>query len=259
MTSAALCAQSKAVDVANLTFEVVSIKPNKSEAGGTRWGRHPGGGWFMVNMATAFLITSAYPTKVDDLVGAPAWVMSDRFDIDTRATFVPTPDQERTMLRALLADRFQFAGHYETQERPIYHLVVARADGRLGPQLQRIDIDCAPYKPRPRTPGEPAPPVSEAPVCGFRMSGGSATLSIVSGGRNMKSLADTLSKSAGRPIVDKTGLAGYYAYTLKFDGATADGLSVFTALQEQLGLKLEPARAPLDVVVIDRIERPSEN
>ena len=212
----------------------------------------------MVNLTVAGLILSAYPTKVSDLVGAPPWVASERFDVDARATFEPTPEQERMMLRALLADRFKLAAHYEVQERPIYNLVVARADRRFGPQLRRIDLDCATYKPQIPTRGTPEPKAADIPTCGYRMSGASTTLTITSGGRNMQSLADAISNAAGRPIFDKTGLTGYYAFTLEFMGGT-DGVSIFTALQEQLGLRLEPARGPVDVVVIDRIERPTEN
>jgi uncharacterized protein (TIGR03435 family) len=257
LISAALGAQLPPANIANPTFDVVSVKPNKSSDGGNRWGRHPGGGWFMVNMAASFLIRQAYPTKADEIVGAPAWVTSERFDVDARATFVPTVEQERQMLRALLAERFKLAAHYETQERPIYNLVIARADGRAAPQLRRIDTDCTTYK-RPIAAAAPKPNPGEAVACGFRMSSGGTMLSLVSGGRSMESLSEIISGYAGRPILDKTGLTGYYAFTLEFSGVT-DGESVFTALQEQLGLKLEPARGPLDVVVIDHIERPTEN
>jgi uncharacterized protein (TIGR03435 family) len=257
LMSSLLVAQSTQAQQENLTFDVVSVKPNKSGVGSTRIGRQPGGRWIMVNMAASGLILSAYPTKVSELVGAPDWVTAERFDVEARATFEPTPGQEDMMLRALLADRFKLAAHYQTQERPIYKLVVARADGRLGPHLRRIDIDCATYKPQPRAPSATPSSVSDAPICGYRMSGGK-TLSIVSGGRTMQSLADSISHLAGRPIFDKTGLTGYYAYKLESIGGN-DDLSIFTALQEQLGLKLEPARGPVDVVVIDHIERPTEN
>ena len=256
LMSVGLGAQLPPPEVGNLIFDVASIKPNKSGVGGTRIGRQPGGRWIMVNMATVALIRSAYPTKVD-VVGTPDWVTTERYNVEARATFESTPEQEQTMLRALLADRFKLVAHYERQERPIYHLVLARADGRVSPQLRRIDIDCATYKPRPRAAGEPAPPVSDAPVCGYRMSGGT-TLSLVSGGRNMQSLADSISNLAGRPIFDKTGLTGYYAFKLDSIGGN-DDLTIFTALQEQLWLKLEPARGPVDVVIIDHIERPTEN
>ncbi len=237
-------------------FDAVSIKPNKTSAASAGFGGS-GGRWTMANIPASGLILSAYPTLTFELLGAPAWVESERFDVDARAAFEPTAEQKRTMLRALLADRFKFAAHYETQERPIYNLVVARADGRPGRQLRHIDIDCATYKPQIPGGGAPAPSAADPPPCSFRMSGGSGML-IVSGGRTLQSLADSIAPLAGRPILDKTGLTGYYAFTLEsggFDG----GLSIFTALEEQLGLKLEPTRGPVDVLFVDHIERPSEN
>lgn len=254
--SSAPGAQSQTAESATLAFDVVSVKPNKSGDGRARIGRQPGGRWVMINVPATGLILTAYPTKIDELVGAPAWVTSERFDVDARATFEPTADQERMMLRALLADRFKLAAHYETHDRPIYNLVVARADGRLRPQLRRIDIDCATYKPAVAARGQSAPQAANVPTCGYRMSGGT-TMSMVSGGRTMQSLADSISNLAGRPIFDKTGLTGYYAFTL--ETFSSDGVSIFTTLQEQLGLKLEPARGPVEVVVIDQIERPTEN
>jgi hypothetical protein len=166
-----LGAQSKPAGDGTLAFDAVSIKPNTSGAGRASIGG-AGDRWRMVNVSVAGLILTAYPGRTNDLLGAPAWVTSERFDIEARALFVPTPDQERIMLRALLADRFKLAAHFETPQRPIYHLVVARADGRLGPQLRRIDIDCETYK-RP-TAGRDAPvtPSDEAPPCSFRMSAG---------------------------------------------------------------------------------------
>jgi uncharacterized protein (TIGR03435 family) len=247
---ATLSAQSKPPEFGNVAYDVVSIKLNKSGESGGRWGRQPGGRWVMVNTPIAVMISQAYPTKVEELFGAPDWVRSEPYDVEARATFEPTIEQQRTMLRALLADRFKLAAHYEARERPIYNLVVVRADKRLGPRLRYVaeTIDCATYK--PKTPTDP-------PVCGARTRAGSA-LSFTSGGLRMASLGDMISNYAGRPIVDKTGLTGFFELTLEF-GPGPEGLSIFTALQEQLGLKLEPARGLLDVVVIDRIERPTEN
>jgi uncharacterized protein (TIGR03435 family) len=257
LISSALGAQLQPADVANPTFDVVSVKPNKSGDGGGRIGGQPGGRWTAVNVSAAGLILTAYQPKVDELPGAPSWVLSERFDVDARATFEPTREQERIMLRALLTDRFKLAAHYETQERSIYNLVLARADGRVGPQLRRIDIDCATYKQPTVASGQPATPADEPRPCTHRMRGG-ATLSIVSGGRTMQYFGDLISGYAARPVLDKTGLTGYYAFALDF-GLGNDDLSVFTALQEQLGLKLEPARGPVDILVIDHIERPTEN
>jgi uncharacterized protein (TIGR03435 family) len=239
-------------DTANVAFEVLSVKANKTGSG-----HHEIGGagrrWTMTNVPAAGLILTAYHGRTDELIGAPGWVTSESFDIDARATFEPTPEQLQVMLRQLLADRFKLAAHYETPERPIYNLVIARSDGRLGPQLHHVDIDCEAYRRGAivRPPADPMP-------CSFRMSGG-GSMTMVSGGRTMQSLADTLKGAAGRPVFDKTGLTGYYAFKLEYGGAGPDDLSVFTAVQEQLGLKLEAARGPVEVLVVDHIEHPTEN
>ena len=251
----ALVAQSKPASERALAFDVVSIKPNKSGEGRRSIGGS-GAGWRMVNVSAAGLILTAYPGRTDELLGAPAWVTSERWDVDARATFEPSRDQERIMLRTLLADRFKLAAHVETQQRPIYNLVVARADGRLGPRLRRIEIDCETFK-RPAVARDaPPPPANEPPPCSFRMSAGS-TVMMTSGGRTLQSLADVLSPMAGRPVFDRTGLTGYYAFTLEHAGLGTDDASLFTALQEQLGLKLEAGRASIEVLVVDRVERPA--
>jgi uncharacterized protein (TIGR03435 family) len=252
-----LAAQSRPAEVGTLAFDVASVKTNKtgsSRAGSSR----SGGRWTAVNMPAAGLFLLAYPSRTDELVGAPSWARSERFDVDARASFEPSPEQERMMLRALLADRFKFAAHFETRERPTYNLVIARADGRLGPQLRRIDLDCATYKPQTPAPGTSNPPATDAAPCSFRMLAG-LTVTMVSGGRTLQSLADSISASAGRPVFDKTGLAGYFAFTLEHSDSSTDGPSLFTALQEQLGLKLEPTRGPVEVLVIDHVERPTED
>ena len=201
-------------------------------------------------MSAAGLILTAYPGRTNELLGAPAWVTSERFDVEARATFEPTPDQERMMLRALLADRFKFVAHMETPERPIYNMVVARADGRLGPQLRRIDIDCATYK-RPTLAGDTA---------GRRPA--TVQLQNERGQLGHDHLWTSNHAVTGRsrspqgldaPVFDKTALAGYYAYRLEHAGVGTDGPSLFTAMQEQLGLKLEPTRGPVEILVIDLI------
>jgi uncharacterized protein (TIGR03435 family) len=236
-------------------FEVTAVKPNKSGSLSSSIGGS-GGRWTMTNGSIAGLILTAYPppTMLPDLLGAPEWVMSERYDVNARATFVPTKEQERTMLRGLLAERFKFMAHYETQERPIYNLVVARADGRLGPQIRHIDIDCASYK--PNTDAARPAASDEVPPCAYAVLGRD-TLKIVSGGRSIQALANLISPQAGRPVFDKTGLTGYYAFTLEDGGFDPSDLSIFTALQEQLGLKLESTKGPVDVLVIDHVEHPT--
>jgi uncharacterized protein (TIGR03435 family) len=164
------------------------------------------------------------------------------------------------MLRTLLTERFTLAAHNETRERPVYALVLAREDRRFGPQLQKSPTDCATAK--------------GADACGSSVGPGF----IRSRGRTMAQLAESLSRlsntgsSLNRLIVDRTGLEGQYDVTLKFTpenippgnvpgfpAVDPNGPSIFTALQEQLGLKLDSQRAPVNVLVIDRADRPTEN
>ncbi len=234
----------------SLAFEVASIKPNHSLArrASIGWQNHR---WLMVNVSAKGLVVSAYPTLLEEIIGEPAWLGSERFDVDARAGFTPTPDQETLLLRALLAERFAFAGHYETVDRPVYNLVLDRADGRLGPQLKGIDIDCAIYR-APSAAGA----TGDVPPCRLSMQAGNK-VTMRSTGRTMASLAENLAGLVSRPVVDQSGLAGYYDFTLEFDDYGVGGLSVFTALREQLGLKLESARAQLQILKIDHIERPT--
>jgi uncharacterized protein (TIGR03435 family) len=172
------------------------------------------------------------------------------------------------MLQNLLADRFGLVYHRDARELPLYELVIARKDGKLGPHLVPSNVDCAAWlaEKRPQTgAGGPSPfPPRMRPACTIV-----ASRSFISGGtRTISQLAPILQALVGRPVVDKTGLAGTFNMDMQWsptDLATAagvttaadTGLSIFTALQEHLGLKLEPSRGPFDVVVIDAIRRPS--
>ena len=165
------------------------------------------------------------------------------------------------MLRALLAERLHLEAHLEMREQPVYELVFARRDRSLGPQIIRTERNCAEAA-AARDAGQPAPPLAPAsngaPPCGIRANRGE----FLAGGITMEGLARNLASRAGRVIFDRTGLTGYYQVTLTFApdiaGDASDAPTLFTALQEQLGLKLEPARAPLQTLIIDRVERPTE-
>jgi uncharacterized protein (TIGR03435 family) len=172
------------------------------------------------------------------------------------------------MLRTLLAERFKLVAHKETKTLPIYALVMRRPDGALGPQLRRSTTDCAPINAArgsgapgaspPRAPGDPLP-------CGIVGSVG-PPLRVVGDSQSMAQLIYVLSGYAGRSVIDRTGLSGLFSFTLElsFPEAQApttqnEAPSFFTAVQEQLGLKLEPTTGPVDVLVIDHVERPMEN
>jgi uncharacterized protein (TIGR03435 family) len=171
-------------------------------------------------------------------------------------------------MRRLLAERFRLVAHNEMRETSVYALVVARSDGRLGPQLRKAAVDCFAIATAARQRGEaPAfpPQTGNRPACGTRTSPGI----LMGTGVTMADLARNLERPAERPVVDKTGLAGFWDLdvTYLFEGQLppgfapppADAPSLFTALQEQLGLKLEAQKAPIEVLVVDSVERPTED
>lgn len=222
----------------------------------------PGGRYVGLGITLRRLVGEAYDV---DVIGGPAWADSDRFDVNARAEGEPTPAQIRAMLRPLLAERFKLAAHTEAREMPVYTLSIARPDRKVGEKLRPSDPKCAAdaQKYFPGTPGFPPP-------CGdFRLG----ARSFVSRGMTMDGLAGLLKIVAGRPVVNQTRLDGAFDIELEWssdlglaqlprDAAGAselrpDGVSLFTALQEQLGLRLEPGRAPVDVLVIDSAEPPT--
>ena len=253
-----------------ITYEAVSIKPNRS--GETRlqgFTSSPDGGFQMINGTVAFLLGQAFPQSTRDMSKLPAWTSAEKFDVVAKGLAdgsTPDGSQRSAMLRAMLADRFKLKTHVETREQPAYDLVVARSDGRLGPQLSRSDYDCAVHSKEveaARATGSPPPPPpilsGGIPACTQR-----AGRTRFDGHMTIATLAFVLAGVTGRPVVDKTGLTGYF--TLAFDTpsspdlqAQTDSPSVFTAVQEQLGLRLVPSRTNVDVLVIDSIERPTEN
>ncbi len=242
-----------------VTFETASVKANTSGQRGMSNGTR-GRTYTAVNMPLRPIIASAYElsgSQAYRLLGGPSWIGAstppfggDRFDITAALPEGANPRDEPAMLRALLKERFKLAVHTETRETPIYALVVARADRRLGPQL-KPSIDCEGADRRPD-------------MCGLQVSD-----KISGHGQRMSALARILPLFAGRYVVDQTGLTGGFDFELQApevaggrgaDGPGADaGGGFFTALQEQLGLKLMSTKGPLEFVVIDSIEHPSED
>ena len=281
------------------TFEVVSIKRNTSTIGpGFRsnvvtW--RPDGALIMTNVPVGTIISSAHPgTGPANIAGLPDWARTERFDVSATSSLSKATVDERTaMLRAMLADRFKLALHVERREQQAYDLVLARSDGRLGPGLKPTETDCArivaersaaaeaalssgspQVPPRPPALDVPPPPcmlrVVDEKTRNFRGDRQGHLGSILEGEATMDDLASGLRFAMGRLVVNKTALPGAYSMTMNFDGASGRGgptltpteiaaPSIFTAVQEQLGLKLEASRADVDTLVIDRLERPTEN
>ena len=217
-------------------------------------------------MAIAPVIRTAYPADTSDLINAPDWVNNETYDLTAQAgRDVPRQEMEG-LLRTMLADRFKLAVHYEMQERPVYALVLARTDGKLGPGIRRSDLDCDAIQAARRAGSQELSPSTSngAPACGMSMRG-TVGMEVLLGARPLSALASSFGTTPGRVVIDKTGLKGNYDVTLNYmpqpnaDAPPDAPPNIFTALQEQLGLKLEPDRAPLKILVIDRIERPAGN
>ena len=259
-----------------LTFEVASVKPSATDDRRTMIQIQPGGGLRTGGTSLKMLLTFAYDVREFQITGGPGWINTDRFDIVAKAersAGAENPpddprkmteqqrktvgDQMRERLRALLAERFQLTLHRETKEQSVYALVVAKG----GPKLQQAQ---AMEGTGPRGPM-------------MRMGRGE-----LSGqGVELEMLTRTLSSQLGRTVIDRTGLKGNFDFKLTWTpdpgqsatplgggpppGADAppppdpNGPSVFTALQEQLGLRLESQKGPVEMLVIDHVEKASEN
>jgi uncharacterized protein (TIGR03435 family) len=251
-------------------FEVASIKPNKSGPGSIqRAGLQPGDRVTMTNVTLRILIQIAYPGP-SEIIGGPSWVGSgpsgNRFDVNAKAEMASSREQLHLMLRTLLADRFKLVVHTETRVEPVYALVLAKRDGSLGPNLHPAAADCATL----RTAALATGPLRGAGPCGLGGLPGNMHIR----GIGIDQLALMLPRDAGRRVVNKTGLTGDFDWDLtwtpeafrqapfdreRFPTIDPDGPSIFTALQKQLGLKLEPEIGQGDVLVIDRVEHPTED
>jgi bla regulator protein blaR1 len=245
----------------------------------------PGGRLQATNVPLTMLVRFAYAIQEFQIIGLPEWKDSERFDINAKAESDLRPGPLgnvgplQKMMQALLADRFELRAHVEKREMPIYALVVARADGRLGPGLRLSTVDCAAVMAeRARRGATPAPP-GELMQCGFRIGPGQMT----GGSMPLSQLANSLSNFVQRVVVDQTGLSGNFDLDLRYTldqstmanalgpakaaaiagapstdvSAGSDAPGLFTALQEQLGLKLESARGQVDVLVIEHVDKPT--
>ncbi len=258
-----------------LRFEVASIKRNNGDAQrvmvlAPRF--PPGGSFEAFNVTLESVIRIAYGLQDFQIVGGPKWINTDRFDIQARGPQGAAEGDAPRRLQSLLAQRFALKAHRETRDHPIYALVLARADRSLGPRLRRSPID-----PK-RIQEEDAKLLRENPATFTPLECGLiAGRRLGSCGSTMATLASRFPLYVGRMVVDRTGLTGPYAYDLRFGDmpipgagpgggfpfptkpADPDAPSLFTALEEQLGLKLVPQTGRVEVLVIDHVEPPKPN
>jgi uncharacterized protein (TIGR03435 family) len=269
-------------------FEVASVKRNTNTNAPVSISTPPGR-YTAMNVSLRLLINSAYRLAPDQYVGLPNWSESDRFDVVAKAPDGSRPDETQRMLQSLLAERFKLVAHMETRDAPIYALVMARDDRRLGPQIAKSTMDCAPIlaarqaEARARGPAPvrvPSVAPRERPVCGIRATrrqtpGGATLAGYSAGNTTIARLAEQLRGELRRLVVDRSGLTGEFDFDLQYTPERAvpspptpggtlvaspdEGPSLFTALQEQLGLKLESTRGPVEYLVIDRVEKPTDD
>jgi uncharacterized protein (TIGR03435 family) len=237
-----------------LTFDAASVKLSASASGGGRAG--PAGGTVRITQGTVVgrsatarrIILTAYRLSEYELSGGPAWLDSDTFDLNAKANGPANTDQLRQMLQTLLAERFKLAVHRGSREMPVYALTVAK--NGLGPNLHE------------EKEGQERPVLSPGEKWGSRA--GQTGPTVVLRGR-MPDFALGLSgepfqRAIGRPVVDETGVQGIYTGFLHWIEANpGDDGDIIPALQHEFGLKLESKKAPVDIVIIDRIEKPDAN
>jgi uncharacterized protein (TIGR03435 family) len=293
--SAALFAQAPTPAPAAQNFEVASIKPSNPNPTGPL-GATPLilpalGRLTAQNVTFRMLVMTAYNRQPFEIVNGPPWQNANKFDVTAKAEDGSASlDQMRVMLRGLLEDRFKMKAHVETREVPIYSLVLARGDGRLGPKMKASTDVCPDFKEQQQKmleaiakggmsaiqsmmgkPGEnkpctmtQIPPSPDNPGLGFKGTGQSLELLVL-----------LLTQLSGRPVVNKTGLMGAYDFELTISlqtlqaiyqdlGVTLplppnlpEGPALMTTIQEDLGLKLDSQRGPSEVLVVDSAELPT--
>ena len=243
-----------------LTYEVVSVKPNKSESGMMMWTSTPTG-VKMENVRLRDLITAAYGLRSpmdEQLSGLPKWAEDSHFDLEAKVSDEDLEafkklkyDQQAPLLLAALEDRFKLKAHRETRELGIYSLVVAKGGPKLKPAKEGDTYENGlKFKDKPSGPG----------TMSMNMNG--STFFAEFQGVPIENLAANISYQVHREVKDDTGLQGKYDIKLQWSPEDAKEPTVpgiFTALEEQLGLKLVPAKGPVDCVVVDHVEQPTEN
>jgi uncharacterized protein (TIGR03435 family) len=273
---------SQAPPGAKPSFEVASIKPNTSGENRVAILGSPGGRITMTGVTLRLIITFAYRVRDFQISGGPNWISSDRWNIEARAeegsipppTGPPdpnVPDPMAVRTQSLLEDRFQLKFHRETKEMPVYELTVAKSGAKV-----KLSEDQTPFRPFERGAAPPPPPQRGGPMPRGNMRMGRGGLE--ANGVPFANFVSALSQQLGRTVIDKTGLKGFYDIKLEWTPELGQGgpfgpppggpeppppdpsgPTIFTAVQEQLGLRLESTKGPVEVLVIDSAQRPTEN
>jgi uncharacterized protein (TIGR03435 family) len=283
VASLALSAAQSSAQNATATFDVVSIKVHKSGVGSSETLARAGGYVMLSNVTVRQLIEKAYfpyntgwSPSISFLIGGtlPDWAASEHFDVEATASGNPTIAQKQLMLKSMLEDRFKLAVHHETRQLSVFALVVAKS-GKTGPQLMpHAKGSCL----EPAQVGHASEAGAPTMICDMLQArnerNGPSSIVLFANGITMPWLAENLGGVVRRMIVDQTGLNGTFDFTLAFTpepgqpGAprntdagpdASSEPSIFTAMQEQLGLKLEPRTEPVDILVVDHVEEPSAN
>jgi uncharacterized protein (TIGR03435 family) len=255
-----LAAIATAVAGQQVSFEVATVKPAAPNDAFSSTTPNVGPGRLEFRNATLrTMIYWAYGSGLSTAVnvsGGPDWINRNRYTIEATAGGNPTDRDYRAMLRGLLEERFELKAHRQSREIDVYALLPARADGKLGPKVKPWSGTCAGGRaPRAEDPAMP------------RCAGAFRAPGLVLEGVSMIPLAEMLStqrRLLGKIVQDRTGLAGPYDIELEFDFNAASqpdysGPSIFTALKEQLGVRLEAAKGPLEVIVMDGASTPGDN
>ena len=241
----ATSAHAQAPAVQRLAFDVVSVKPNSSADTDMRLDTTPGGRFAAYNLPLIQFIRAAYTLQLHQIEGAPSWTTAARFDVNALTdTDISGPTQWnpgkyapiQLMMQSLLADRFRMVAHMEERDAPGYSLVLRSAGSTAGKLIPTV-TPCA-------------------PDCRLRTAPGMVDARNVP----LPQFAELLSQVTGRLVVDATGLTGHFDFSARWTPDSAQGVgdapSLFTALQEQLGLRLESRRVRLPTLVIDSIQHP---
>jgi uncharacterized protein (TIGR03435 family) len=253
-------------------FDVVSIKPNNSGQVRIGFRATPGGRFEWTNAPVGSLMSVAFqrfPFDDFEVIGMPGWEERDRFDVLAQTAPGASADSASglaAMLRAMLTERFRLATHWEQRERDVYTFVVARPGAPLGKGLHRVDVGCGEGLESLTGGGRGSMRPGRGPNCTFGGGPGNLQANAVT----IQMFGRAIRSEVRRPVIDRTGLTGSFDIDLRYrpdlgvppDGpppapADPDAPSIFTAVEEQLGLKLVSDRARVDVLVIDRLERPT--